>query len=165
MTERSAQHGAFTIERTLNVAPVKVYAAWSSVEGKSRWFTAPAGDWQQQLREFDFRVGGHERLVGRWKSGMVTDFRCQYLDIVPQQRIVYTYDMHMNEKRISISLATIEFRPIDGGTRLIVTEQGVFLDGYDDVGSREKGTRGLMDRLEAALSRAVIQNLPEPDRR
>src|ERR1700691_5575309 len=116
MTERSAQHGAFTIERTLNVAPAKVYAAWSSVEGKSRWFTAPAGDWQQQLREFDFRVGGHERLVGRWKSGMVTDFRCQYLDIVPQQRIVYTYDMHMNEKRISISLATIEFRPIDGST-------------------------------------------------
>jgi uncharacterized protein YndB with AHSA1/START domain len=151
MTERSAQHGSFTIERKLNVAPTKVYTAWSTLEGKSRWFTAPSGEWQQQLREFDFRVGGRERLVGRWKSGMVTDFRCQYLDIVPQQRIVYTYDMHVDERRISISLATIEFKPADGGTQLIVTEQGVFLDGYDDVGSREKGTGSLMDNLERAL--------------
>jgi len=29
--------------------------------------------------------------------------------------------------------------------------KGVFLDGYDDAGSRERGTKALMDALEASL--------------
>jgi len=33
----------------------------------------------------------------------------------------------------------------------VLTEQGVFLDGYDDAGSRERGTKGLLDQLEASL--------------
>jgi hypothetical protein len=34
---------------------------------------------------------------------------------------------------------------------MIVTEQGAFLDGYDDAGSRQRGTASLMDRFAAAL--------------
>ncbi len=33
----------------------------------------------------------------------------------------------------------------------MVTEQGAFLDGYDDAGSREQGTGFLLDRLGASL--------------
>jgi len=44
----------------------------------------------------------------------------------------------------------LDFR-IGGAERLRGTEQGVFLDGYDDTGSREKGTSALMDKLEASL--------------
>jgi len=61
--------------------------------------------------------------------------------------------MHLDAARISVSLATVEFKPAGGGTRLIVTEQGVFLDGYEDKGSREHGTGALLDRLGAALQR------------
>jgi uncharacterized protein YndB with AHSA1/START domain len=93
---------------------------------------------------------------------MVSDFNCLYQDIVPDQRIVYTYEMHINGNRISISLATIEFKPEGAGTRLLLTEQGVFLDGHDDAGSREKGTRGLMDRMEASLSQAEVPDLATP---
>jgi len=39
-----------------------------------------------------------------------------------------------------------------GKTTLMVTEQGAFLDGYDDAGKREHGTGLLLDRLGAALS-------------
>ncbi len=67
------------------------------------------------------------------------------------QRIVYTYDMHLDDARISVSLATVELEPAGAGTRLIFTEQGVFLDGYDDAGSREHGTRELLDKLGASL--------------
>ena len=42
----------------------------------------------------------------------------------------------------------MEFLPAGSATRLIVTEQGAFLDGYDDAGSREQGTRWLLDKLE-----------------
>jgi uncharacterized protein YndB with AHSA1/START domain len=82
---------------------------------------------------------------------MTTTFSARFHDIVPNERIVYVYDMCVNETHISISLATIEFKAEKSGTRLIVTEQGVFLDGYDDAGAREKGTRLLLEQLDAAL--------------
>ena len=48
-------------------------------------------------------------------------------------------------------LATIEFKAVAGGTRLVLTEQGAFLDGYDDAGSREHGTNLLVDKMGATL--------------
>jgi hypothetical protein len=36
-------------------------------------------------------------------------------------------------------------------TTLKVTEQGAFLDGYDDDGSRERGTGFLLDEIGASL--------------
>jgi hypothetical protein len=50
-----------------------------------------------------------------------------------------------------VSLATIELKPEGAQTRVTVTEHGVFLDGYDDNGSREHGTNWLMDRLRESL--------------
>lgn len=42
-------------------------------------------------------------------------------------------------------------RPGQRGTRLIVTEQGAFLDGHDDAGSRERGTAQLLEALGRSL--------------
>ena len=50
---------------------------------------------------------------------------------MPDQRIVTTYEMLMADTRISVSLATVELTPA-GGTRLVYTEQGAFLDGHDN---------------------------------
>ena len=151
----SAVHGTFTITRELPHAPERVYAAWSESKAKSAWFSAPTDEWTAIRREMDFRVDGGERLTGRWKSGRVTDFNARYLDIVPQRRIVYAYSMHVDEQKISVSLATIVREPAKGGgksgTKMTVTEQGAFLDGYDDAGSRERGTGSLMDRLARSL--------------
>ena len=82
---------------------------------------------------------------------MVTTFDAHYHDIVPDERIVYSYTMHVNGNKISVSLATIEFQKAGAGTLLVLTEQGAFLDGYDDAGSREHGTGYLLDALGASL--------------
>lgn len=152
-TTTPATFGSFTISRLLKASPERVWAAWATPEGRAAWFVAPSGDWEQVERAFDFCVGGRDVLIGKWKSGQVTHFDSVYRDIVPHQRIVYVYDMRLNDKKISVSVATIEIRPEDGGTRMVVTEQGVFLDGYEDNGSREKGTALLMDMLEKSLLR------------
>ena len=150
MNTRSAQHSTFSIERVFDAPVAKVYAAFATEQGKSRWF-AGHGKWEPIERQFDFRVGGRERLKGKWTTGDVTDFDCTYRDIVPEQRIVYTYDLYYNGNKLSVSLATILFKPSGKGTHLSVTEQGVFLDGYDDAGKREQGTRELIERLAASL--------------
>ena len=41
-----------------------------------------------------------------------------------------------------------------GRATLKVTEEGAFLDGYDDAGSRERGTGFLLDKLGASLTSA-----------
>ena len=61
--------------------------------------------------------------------------------------------MHLDETRTSVSLATVELEPEGDGTRLIFTEQAVFLDGLDNPAEREQGTRGLLEKLEAELGR------------
>jgi uncharacterized protein YndB with AHSA1/START domain len=150
-----AQHATFVIERTFSFAPSVVFAAWADPLAKARWFAGPA-PWRQLDRDFDFREGGHEGVSGAWPGGRVSTFNSRYYEIVPDERIVYAYDMCLNERRISVSLATIEFKAEGAGTLLTVTEQGVFLDGYDDVGSRERGTRVLLDQLDAALRHEVV---------
>ena len=150
MTDRSATHGSFTLERVYDAAPARVFAAWADLASKARWFVGPA-DWQLLERAMEFRVGGKERLSGRKGSGIVSTFDSVYLDIVPDQRIIYSYDMRLDGRHISVSLATVELTPEGAGTRLVITEQGVFLDGYDDAGSRERGTRILLDQLGGEL--------------
>jgi hypothetical protein len=50
-----------------------------------------------------------------------------------------------------VSLTTIELKRESKGTRLVFTEHGVFLDGYDDPSQREQGSRWLMHQLAALL--------------
>ena len=152
MSARSAIHGTFTIERVYDATPARVFKAWADPATKARWFGGTAG-WQILDRSIDFRVGGQERLSGRKGSGVVSTFNGVYHDIVADQRIIYSYDMHLDEAHISDSLATVELRPEGAGTRLIFTEQAVFLDGYDDSGSRERGTGILLEQLGAELLR------------
>ena len=153
MTERTITHGTFSLERTYDAPRARVFAAFSTLEGKAAWF---GGDGYTLVeRIFDFREGGHERATGRWENGTVSRFDATYFDIVDQERIVYAYEMHLNDVRISVSLATIEFKEAPGGTRLLLSETGAFLDGYDDVGSREHGTNFLMDRVGESLKTAL----------
>ncbi len=159
MTKQSLQagatHGGFTIERGFKASPARVFAAWATPEARATWFVGGHG-WTQLIREFDFREGGHERVVGRKGSGTVSDFRASYVEIIPHRRIVFTYEMFLNDVRVSVSLATIELRPEGDRTCMKLTEQGAYLVAYDphgdDNGSRERGTRELMDNLSSYLS-------------
>jgi uncharacterized protein YndB with AHSA1/START domain len=151
MTERSAAHATFVIIRDYPASPRRVFKAFSDEKAKVAWFEGIDG-WTPQVREMDFREGGRERSRGRWANGVVSDFRCIYLDIVPDERIVFAYDMYVNDAKISVSLTTVEIKPQGDGTRLTFTEQDVFLDGFEDGGGREHGTKDLLDRLGAWLS-------------
>ena len=147
---RSATHATFVIDREYAASPSRVYAAWSNQETKARWFVGPDG-WKQSDHALDFRVGGREHLSGGPPGGPVHRYDAVFQDIVPNERIVSTYEMHLDDNRISVSLATVEITRAGTGARLVYTEQAVFLDGYDDAGSRERGTRELLDALGAAL--------------
>src|SRR5262249_19596245 len=128
----------------------RVWKALTDETAKQKWFGSP-GRLEVLERHMDVRVGGSERLRGRWESGLISSFDATYHDVIPNERLVYSYVMHLDEKKISVSLATMELKSEGAKTRLKVTEQGAFLDGYDDAGSREHGTGHLLDALAASL--------------
>jgi uncharacterized protein YndB with AHSA1/START domain len=149
MSERSVEHATFVVERTYDASPGRVFSAWADPAAKARWFggdESEGGDF-----ELDFRVGGREINSGAAPDGNVYTFEGRYQDIVPDERIVYSYDMLLGDTRISVSLATIELKPEGDGTRLVFTEQGAFLDGHDTPAQREQGTGGLLDALGQEL--------------
>jgi len=150
MTFKPTVHDDFTIERDIAAAPALVFQAWATLEGKNQWFGSRQA--KERLREMDFRVGGREVLAGQFPNGVTHEFRAQYFDIKPNERIVYVYEMFLDGVKISTSLATIDFAPKGKGTHMVVTEQHAFVDGYEDKGSRERGTNDLMDALVACLS-------------
>ena len=153
MSKRSVTHATFVIERSYDAPPAQVFAAWATPAAKARWFVGP-DEWEKSDHQLDFRVGGRESVSGGPQGGPVHTYNAVYQDIVPNERIIAAYDMHMDETRISVSLATVEFKPAGPGTRLIYTEQGAFLDGFDKPESREHGTRDLLDNLGKALRAA-----------
>ena len=153
MTDRNTVKATFTIGRTYPAKPARVFRAFSDEPSKRKWFGG-GSDWEQLENAFDFRVDGVEINVGRHASGVVSAFYCTYHDIVPDRRIVYAYRMTLDGKPLSSSLASIELEPAGEGTRLTLTEYGVYFDGYDekDVANREHGTNWLMDKLGESLA-------------
>ena len=149
---RSTTHATFVIERDYRHPPAKVFGAFADLESKKKWFGGP-DEWEiASEHRMDFRVGGRESVSGGPPGGPVHYYNAQYWDIVPNERVVSVYEMHLDKTRISVSLATMEFKPNGSGTTFVLTEQGAFLDGYDDAGERERGTRELLNQLEAYLN-------------
>lgn len=149
---RSVVHAAFHLERTYDAPVARVWKALTDENAKAKWFGGPQDRWERLERHMDVRVGGTERAKGRWDGGVVHTFDAVYHDVVPNERLIYSYVMHLDDRKISVSLATMQLTVDGGRTTLKVSEQGAFLDGYDDGGSREHGTRFLLDALGASLA-------------
>lgn len=146
MTDHSVKHSTFTLERTYAASPAAVFAAWSDRDTKAKWFAVEDGRYS-----LDFRVGGTEAVHGG--DGVDLVARSEYHDIVPDERIVYTTDLFTDEVLSTVSLTTVRFARDGDGTRLVLTEQGTFLDDQEQPDWREQGTGDWLD----ALGRQVAQ--------
>ena len=141
MSKSNLLHNTFDIAHVYPVPPAKVYAAFADDELKKKWaFMDPAMATTERY-ENDFRVGGKEtsrfRMIvtspGGSPVGTIMGGDAVYMDIVENQRIVWTYTMLVNDTRMSTSLATLELLAEGSGTRLLYNEQAVYYD-------KEKGS-------------------------
>jgi|HubBroStandDraft_6_1064221.scaffolds.fasta_scaffold262098_1 uncharacterized protein YndB with AHSA1/START domain len=156
MSDQTAVHNTFVLERSYPKPPEDVFAAFADPDKKRRWYADSRG-LEVVAFDQDFRVGGVERLQYRFNQGspfpgaaLVNEGR--YQDIVPNRRIVTASTMDLADRRISATLVTFEFLPTDKGTDLICTHQGTFFEGADGPEMRQQGWQTLFDRLEKALS-------------
>lgn len=76
------------LHRIVDAAPSALYRCWTEPDLLKRWF-APE-PWTVPEAELDLRVGGTSRIVMRGPDGTDYPNRGVYLEIVPNQRLVFT---------------------------------------------------------------------------
>jgi uncharacterized protein YndB with AHSA1/START domain len=149
--ERSQAHATFVIERSYPAPVAEVWHALTDNAARDHWFGGGA-EFEVHEKSHEFRVGGRAIEAGQWRNGPTSRFESTYTDVVDQYRLVFTYDMWVNDQHMSTSLTTIVVEPDGDETRLTYTEQGVHFEGLDTVEGREEGTKGLLDNLGAFLA-------------
>lgn len=150
MKHTPSTHTDFVIEREFAAAPAAVFQAWADPQAKRRWSDCHA----EHTTEYrlDFRPLGHETHRVTYPDGRVQDIEKVFFDIVDARRIAFTYDIRVDARRLSVSLVTVEFFASRVGTRMVYTEQLVYLDGHEDRVQRLHGTQEGFDRLALDLS-------------
>jgi uncharacterized protein YndB with AHSA1/START domain len=147
------------IERLISAPPSSVYRAWLEPELLRRWF-AP-GSMKVSRAEVDERVGGHVRIWQTRNGQDVGGFECQFIELVPDERIVYRWGFvgpHRTKGPTFDSLLTITLRASPGNTT-ILTLVHERLDDLEQAmpevaGHVEVGWKLVFDELEKLLDPA-----------
>jgi uncharacterized protein YndB with AHSA1/START domain len=160
--ERTQTHATFVAEREYKAPVEKVWHALSDNDARDQWFGGGA-EFTEREKSHDFRVGGRGVEDGQWHGGPTSRFVSTYTDIVEHERIVFTYDMWIDDQHISTSVTTMALEPVGDATRLTYTEQGVHLDGLDSPEVREEGTNGLLDLLGSFLEKGRSSGAARPN--
>lgn len=148
MSKGSVVHATFDMTRTYPAPRARVFAAFADAERKRAWsYGAAAG-----AHTLDFRPGGREHVEMPGPGGGTFTYDGIYQDIVENERIVCTYAFGYGSGLAGATLATFELADAPGGgTRLKLTEQGAYVDGFDGPKFWERGTSSLLDRLAEHL--------------
>lgn len=150
MAEQSVTHHTFTIERRYPVPVSRVFTSWRDPSTKRRWFTGDDGE-----HALDFQVGGLETVQSVGANGQRLAFESRFLDIVDDQRIVYSSTLTADGTLATASITSVELRADGGATVLTLTESGVFLDSRERPAWREQGTNDWLTRLGEEFSPAT----------
>lgn len=152
--------GSFTIPLDLAAAPDRMWPFFAELPLRKKWVRMP-GPSSSLTHEFDFRVGGGERLTNTFVSGDVRERlenRSTFSDILPNERIISSYEAWVGGVLRWVALVTVDLVPNDdGGTHLQWTEQYSFANlstpgGVDDVKHLIGGTRLPLNGLVAAVA-------------
>ncbi|WP_425998479.1 SRPBCC domain-containing protein [Caulobacter sp. DWR1-3-2b1] len=147
-------HATFFLERVSDAAPARAFHAFTDPDARRRWFFK-TDSWSLHAHSGgELAIGAQEssRFSPPGATVLITNDSI-YLDVAPNERLIFAYAMTLGGAPLSSSLATVEFRAEGKGTRLVFTEQGAYLDG--NVAGREEGTREMLELLAAELARAA----------
>lgn len=145
-TANIANKPSLTLKRRLNAPPAKVFSAWTDPQKLKAWFGP--GEAECLLTEADTRVGGRFRIVMRSSDGEEHDVSGVYREVVPDERLVFTWAWRSTPERES--LVTVALKGDGDGTLLTLTHEQFFDEAARN--RHESGWSGALDKLEQYLA-------------
>jgi uncharacterized protein YndB with AHSA1/START domain len=142
-----AARPSLTLTRRFSAAPEKVYAAWADPQRLVQWFGPSSVEEGSVKADIDLRVGGRYRISFR-ANGNYNEVGGIYREVVPNQRLVFSWAWHSTPERES--LVTISIKPEGSGTVLVFNHAQ-----FDDEKARDNHERGwtdLLGKLETYLA-------------
>ena len=152
---------SLTLVRRIKARPSIVFEALTTPEGIARWWGPDAGP--TLLAELDVRVGGRYRVRFRMLDGSEHESAGEYLEIVPNKRLVMTSQWTVGgepEETGNISRLEFHLEPIDIGTKLTLTHAQ--LKTGASRASHERGWTSALDKLMHRFSFASAGDHAEP---
>ena len=146
MATAAAVKPSLIIKRRFNAPPAKVFSAWTDPEKVKRWMGP--GEVKALSAECDARVGGRYHWVMRAPSGEEHDVSGVYREVVPNQKLVFTWAWKSTPERES--LVTVEIKPDGGGSLMTVTHEQFFDQDARD--RHRQGWEGALAKMEQYLA-------------
>jgi uncharacterized protein YndB with AHSA1/START domain len=142
----TVERPSLTLVRRIKAPPARVYAAWTQPALMARWWGPDGGP--VLSAEADPRVGGRFRVVFQTLDGETHDCRGEYQEVVPERKLVFTWEwVSLPERQSRVIIA---FRPIPEGTELTFTHAQFFDEAARD--GHRTGWNGGFDKLERLLA-------------
>jgi uncharacterized protein YndB with AHSA1/START domain len=142
----NALHATLVFERNIPAPTSAVFAAFADPVKRAEW-GAPSDTAVVIYDAVDFREGGQDMFRCGSKSNPNIHGVTSYADIVLDQRIVSSEIITMDDKRLCVSLTTLELTPDGRETKLLNTTQLVSFIGRDMVNGFTAGTNASLDNL------------------
>lgn len=141
-----------TVTRTFDAPARLVFQAWSNPELFRKWWVPRSMGMTLRSCEMDVRTGGSYRLVFGEDATNTFAFFGTYLDVVPDQRIVWTNE----EGGDAGSITTVTLEERDGKTLLVMREAYPTREALEEAGTGAQDatheTFAQLDELLVALS-------------
>jgi uncharacterized protein YndB with AHSA1/START domain len=144
---RRAQKPSLTLRRKINAPPARVFKAWTCAEDLKNWFGP--GPTELTHANIDLREGGRYAIGFRTLGdGEEHDVAGEYLEVAPDERLVFTWAWKSTPDRVS--QVTVTIKPDGEGAMLTLTHEQFFDEAARD--RHEGGWSGSLDKLEAMFA-------------
>ena len=143
-----AARPSLTLTRRLRARPEKVYAAWTEPENLVRWFGPGQVKPGTTQAELDVRSGGRYRISFTRDDGEYFEAGGIYREVVPNERLVFTWAWHSTPERES--LVTITLKPDSAGTLMIFHHAQFFDETARD--NHQRGWTSFFEKLDSFVA-------------
>lgn len=133
-----------TLARRINASPAKVFAAWTDAEKLIKWFGPHQTIDGSVAATLDVREGGRFTISFKTDDGEYHQVGGVYQEVVPDQRLKFTWAWHSTPERES--LVTVTVKPDGDGTLLTLLHEQFFDQAAAD--GHKRGWTGTLDKLE-----------------
>ena len=144
------------VSRIIRAPRESLFEAWVNPELRRAWWLTARGD-GPTICEIDARVGGRYQLhqIGGGSESTAEDddfewiMEGKFLEIVPPERLVFTWNVNHRDEPVVNQRVTVEFRSADGGTEVVITHEGILSQTMRD------GTHAGWSELLNLLDRVI----------